>query len=134
MTIRRVYLPLPLLVALFLAAGCANGGSGQSVGAPSSSAPVVPPAPAATSAVPTEESGATKPAAGAVQSLTGTVTAGVEPGCLLLDEHLLIMNDARQQAVAKAGARVTVTGRADEGVMTTCQQGTPFIVATVHAN
>lgn len=132
MTIRRVY--LPLLVAVSLAAGCANGGSGQSVGAPSSSAPSVPSAPAVTSAAPTEESGATKPAAGAVQTLTGTITAGVEPNCLLLDDHLLIISDSQLRSAAKAGATVTVTGRSEEGMMTTCQQGTPFIVATLRAN
>jgi hypothetical protein len=89
--------------------------------------------PAVTSAAPTEESGATKPPAG-VQTLTGTITAGVEPNCLLLDDHLLIISDSQLQAAAKPGATVTVTGRADEGMMTTCQQGTPFLVATLRAN
>jgi hypothetical protein len=137
MTIRRIC--LPLLVALALA-GCANG-SGDSAGAPAelpSSAPAatsaVPPSAAPTSAAPTEETGTTKPPAGGVQTLTGTIIAGVEPNCLLLEDHLLIISDAKLQSAAKAGATVTVTGQAAQGMMTTCQQGTPFLVATLRAN
>ncbi|RSM51095.1 hypothetical protein DMB66_42730 [Actinoplanes sp. ATCC 53533] len=133
MTIRRIC--LPLLVALALA-GCANGGTGDSAGAPAelpSSAPAATPA-VPPSAAPTEESGATKPPAGGVQTLTGTITAGVEPNCLLLEDHLLIISDAKLQSTAKAGATVTVTGQAAQGMMTTCQQGTPFLVATLRAN
>jgi len=128
MTIRR--LSLPLLVALALA-GCANGGTGESAGAP---------APAPSSAVPTspaapaEESAPTKPPAGGTKTLTGTITAGVEPKCLLLDDHLLIINDAELQSAAKTGATVTVTGRVELGMMTTCQQGTPFVVTGLRAN
>jgi len=132
MTIRRISLPLLVVLAL---AGCANGGSGDSAGAP---AELPSSAPAATSAAPppaapTEESGATKPSAG-VQTITGTITAGVEPNCLLLEDHLLIISDPKLQSAAKPGATVTVTGQAQQGMMTTCQQGTPFIVATLRAN
>ena len=128
MTIRRI--SLPLLVALALA-GCANSGAGDSAGAP-----VAPPssAPAATSAAPTQESGTTKPPASGTQTLTGTIAAGVEPNCLLLEDHLLIINDPALQASAKAGATVTVTGTVAEGMMTTCQQGTPFLVTALRAN
>lgn len=58
-------------------------------------------------------------------TLTGTVTAGVEPGCLLLDGYLLVGGDP---GVIRAGARITVTGRVVADLMTTCQQGTPFVV------
>jgi hypothetical protein len=58
-------------------------------------------------------------------TLTGTVTAGVEANCLLLDGYLLIGGDP---AVVRAGARVIVHGRVDRDLMTTCQQGTPFVV------
>ncbi|MEU8607846.1 hypothetical protein AB0C29_07580 [Actinoplanes sp. NPDC048791] len=125
MTIRRI--SLPLLVALALA-GCANG---DSAGAPAP-APSAPPASSA-APVPTEESASVKPSAGTT-TLTGTIAAGVEPNCLLLDDHLLIINDPEQRAAAKPGASVTVTGRVEQGMMTTCQQGTPFIVATLRAN
>jgi hypothetical protein len=130
MTIRRLSLPLLLALAL---AGCANGAS-DSAGAPAA----VPPsasAPAATAVPsPSEELGTTKPPPGASKTLTGTITAGVEPNCLLLDDHLLIFEDQALRSTAKEGATVTVTGRAEEGVMTTCQQGTPFIVTAIRAN
>ncbi|MET9227587.1 hypothetical protein [Lentzea sp. NPDC003310] len=60
----------------------------------------------------------------------GTISAGVESGCLLLSnetaQYLLLGADP---AIAVAGAVVEVTGRPDPGAMTTCQQGTPFHVA-----
>ncbi|MER7167480.1 hypothetical protein ABT336_15600 [Micromonospora sp. NPDC000207] len=62
-------------------------------------------------------------------TLTGRVGAGVEPGCLLLDGYLLVGGDT---SVLRPGARVTVTGKVEEGLMTTCQQGTPFVVSTAH--
>jgi hypothetical protein len=60
-------------------------------------------------------------------TLTGTITAGVEPNCLLLDGYLLLGGPREQ---LRGGARVTVTGRVQPGLMTTCQQGTPFVVDT----
>jgi hypothetical protein len=60
-------------------------------------------------------------------TLTGTVTAGVEPHCLLLDGYLLVGGD---RAVIRAGARLTVTGRVAPDLVTTCQQGTPLVVTT----
>jgi hypothetical protein len=51
----------------------------------------------------------------------------VEPNCLLLDGYLLV---GGPRDVLTAGARVTVTGRVEPGMMTTCQQGTPFTVET----
>ncbi|KXK61793.1 hypothetical protein AWW66_11805 [Micromonospora rosaria] len=70
---------------------------------------------------------ASAPAKSGTTTLTGTVTAGVEPGCLLLDGYLLL---GGAKDVVKAGARVTVTGKVEEGMMTTCQQGTPFVVSS----
>ena len=61
-----------------------------------------------------------KPPAGGTTTLTGTIAAGVEPNCLLLDDHLLIINDPAQRAAAKPGASVTAAGRAEQGMMTTC--------------
>jgi hypothetical protein len=128
MTIRRI--GLPLLIALSIA-GCANGAA-DPAGAPAA-------APAASSVapssdVPTEEA-TTKPGGeNGTKTLTGTITAGVEPGCLLLDDHLLLIQDEKLKTAAQAGASVTVTGRADQGLMTTCQQGTPFVVTAIRPN
>ncbi|HEU5110476.1 MAG TPA: hypothetical protein VFT95_18195 [Micromonosporaceae bacterium] len=107
-----------------MAAGCASGPPAPPTDRPTPEGPVSTssefpedlPAPAGT------------PRAGASPTeLTGVVRQGVEAGCLLLDGYLLLGGD---RAVVRAGARVTVTGRVDSGVMTTCQQGTPFQVET----
>ncbi|MEV0156203.1 hypothetical protein AB0H57_21085 [Micromonospora sp. NPDC050686] len=58
-------------------------------------------------------------------TLTGTVAAGVEPNCLLLDGYLLV---GGPRDVLRPGAKVTVEGRVQPDMMTTCQQGTPFVV------
>jgi hypothetical protein len=60
-------------------------------------------------------------------TLTGNVTPGVEANCLLLDGYLLVGGPREH---LRAGARVTVTGRVQADLMTTCQQGTPFVVET----
>jgi hypothetical protein len=60
-------------------------------------------------------------------TLTGTVTAGVEHGCLLLGDYLLVGGD---RAVIRAGAHLTVTGRVVPDLVTTCQQGTPLVVTS----
>ena len=62
-----------------------------------------------------------------LRTLTGTVQAGVEPGCLLLDGFLLVGGD---RSVIRAGARITVTGEVVADLMTTCQQGTPMRVTS----
>jgi len=76
--------------------------------------------------------GGGKAAAG--QSISGTVVEGVEAGCLLLStpdgDYLLLGGD---RSVVRAGATLTVRGRADRSVMTTCQQGVPFKVVSATA-
>jgi hypothetical protein len=87
------------------------------------------------SSVPSAPASPTKSGAPGAEAITGTVTAGVEPDCLLLagerDAHLLVFEDESLRAQAKVGARLTVTGRAEPDMMTTCQQGIPFIVTAV---
>ncbi len=60
-------------------------------------------------------------------TLTGTVTAGVEHQCLLLDGYLLVGGD---RTLIRAGAHLTVTGRVVPDLVTTCQQGTPLVVTS----
>ncbi|GIG85766.1 hypothetical protein Pen02_07020 [Plantactinospora endophytica] len=92
--------------------------------APSGPAPTTPGGPATDPAVPTKP-----PRGGAAPSgtttLSGTVQAGVEANCLLLDGYLLV---GGPRDVLTAGARVTVVGQVRADLMTTCQQGTPFQV------
>ncbi|GHJ56632.1 hypothetical protein Nm8I071_59390 [Nonomuraea sp. TT08I-71] len=74
---------------------------------------------------PTWKGGPSKPPGPGATTLTGTIRAGVEPNCLLIDDNLLI---GGPRDVLTPGARVEVTGHAEPGMMTTCQQGTPFVV------
>jgi hypothetical protein len=113
-----------LFVAVLFVAGCA--GNATSPGSPPASG-----GGASTSAEPSLE-----PSAGA-ETLTGTVEAGVEPGCLVLKgagkDHLLLFDEQSLKSQAKVGSAITVTGSAKPAQVTTCQQGIPFIVTSVRA-
>ncbi|MEU7569829.1 MULTISPECIES: hypothetical protein [unclassified Micromonospora] len=74
---------------------------------------------------PTWKGGPSTPPGVGGTTISGTIRAGVEPNCLLLDDHLLV---GGPRDLLKAGAKVEVTGRPEPGMMTTCQQGTPFVV------
>ena len=76
-----------------------------------------------------------KPSADSVPAeitVTGTVESGVEKGCTLLrtasELYLLLGGD---RTVIGEGARLTVHGRTDPGLLTTCQQGVPLRVLDV---
>lgn len=64
-------------------------------------------------------------------TLTGQVVEGVEAGCRLLNNYLLLPGPGINRDSFAPGATVTVRGRVEEGMMTTCQQGTPFVVSEV---
>jgi hypothetical protein len=68
-------------------------------------------------------------------TLTGTVVEGVEANCLLLDSpagsYLLLAQPGVDRSLFRVGARITVRGRVGADIMTTCQQGTPFMVVEV---
>jgi hypothetical protein len=81
--------------------------------------------------LPGKVTGPTRPA-GEV-TLTGTVRAGVEPSCLLLDaedggRYLLV---GGERAELRPGTRVAVTGRVERDLLSTCQQGEPLVVASI---
>ncbi|MCX5069269.1 hypothetical protein OOJ91_25825 [Micromonospora lupini] len=129
---RTFRLVVPALVVCAALSACGGtdgpatpGPSSTTSGQPTSSAPNTP-APATTPSPPLKSPGGptVPPPVGATE-LTGTITAGVEPNCLLLDGYLLV---GGPRDVLVPGARVTVTGRVEKGTMTTCQQGTPFVV------
>ncbi|MEV6239138.1 hypothetical protein [Lentzea sp. NPDC051838] len=93
------------------------------------------PAPLPPSSAPLTTTPSPRPVPGAT-TLRGMVSAGVEVGCLILntstEQYLLLGADP---AIAMNGAAVEVTGKAEPGAMTTCQQGTPFRVeSTVRIN
>jgi hypothetical protein len=107
-----------LLLAGLLAACAGSGGDDAGAGQGAATAPTT------TGPVPTTEPA---PPAGEL-TVTGTVSEGVEPGCLLLDGYLLVGGDRDQ---LRPGTRVAVTGRVDRGLLSTCQQGVPLVVASV---
>jgi hypothetical protein len=115
---------LAALTVVLFAAGCANSTSSE----PSSPGP-------AGSAPSSSSSSSSSPSA---ETISGTVAAGVEPNCLLLQgdgkPHLLVFADPALKARAKLGATVTVVGTAEPAQMTTCQQGTPFIVTSMRVD
>jgi hypothetical protein len=115
-----------LLLAGLLVAACAepdgnDSGAGQGATTVPTTLPGNPPATKQT------------PPAGEV-TVTGTVVEGVEPNCLLLAgggrTYLLVGGD---RAELRAGTRVAVTGRVDRGLLSTCQQGEPLVVASIEA-
>ncbi len=132
MLIRKTVVPAALFLAL--TAGCANNAPIDAGGVPepafSSSAPASAPPSLAPSAAGSAEPGSV--------TLTGTVSAGVEPKCVLLKDgtgdHQLIIRDESLRAKLRPGASVTVVGKAQPGLMTTCQQGQPFEVTSLTVN
>jgi hypothetical protein len=132
MSVRRCGV-LAALIAVLVVAGCA--GNSTSPGAPS--APGGAPTSAQSSTQPSTEPSFGLPSAGA-ETLTGTVEAGVEPGCLLLKgsgkDHLLLFDEQSLKIQAKPGSSITVTGTAKPGQLTTCQQGIPFIVTSLRVD
>ncbi|MEV4820330.1 hypothetical protein [Micromonospora sp. NPDC049274] len=130
----RLVVPALVVCAALSACGGTDGPAtpdtpSTTSGQPTSASPSTP-APAATPSSPLKPPGGptVPPPVGATE-LSGTITAGVEPNCLLLDGYLLV---GGPRDVLAAGARVTVTGRVETGLMTTCQQGTPFVVEGAH--
>lgn len=131
MLIRRTVVPAALLLAL--SAGCANNPAPIDAGGAPEPATASPAASsAASSAAPTVS------AAPGETTLTGTVTLGVEPNCLLLKDgtgdHLLIIEDTKLKSALQPGAEITVVGKSEPGLMTTCMQGKPFVVSSVAAS
>ncbi|MGQ5260327.1 hypothetical protein ACTWLT_06175 [Micromonospora sp. ZYX-F-536] len=135
---RTFRLVVPALIACAALSAC-GGTDGPATPTPSGPSPVtgqptpsasVPSTPGTATPVPTAtpkppSGGPSIPPPVGATELTGTITSGVEPNCVLLDGYLLI---GGPREVFTAGARVTVTGRVEPGMMTTCQQGTPFVV------
>ncbi|MFC8846123.1 MULTISPECIES: hypothetical protein [unclassified Micromonospora] len=131
------------LVTCAALSACGGQGAGDDSPAPSlsggsvvtdapSTDPVDPSAPVPPASVPPgrpslppKPGGPSVPPGVGATTLTGTVEAGVEPGCRLLDGYQLIGGPAD---VLVAGAKVEVTGRAQPDMLTTCQQGIPFVV------
>ncbi|HEV8371604.1 MAG TPA: hypothetical protein VGR68_00250 [Actinomycetota bacterium] len=116
-----------LLLAAALLGACADqdGGDGGAAGA--ATTPTTDPGTAPTTAP--------LPAGDSPITATGTVVAGVEPGCTVLhtdqgQNYLLVGGD---RGKLREGARVQVRGRLLRELLSTCQQGLPLQVASVKA-
>ncbi|SDX99760.1 hypothetical protein SAMN05444365_101328 [Micromonospora pattaloongensis] len=121
---RNIRIAVPVLLACLALTACGQAGTGTSDPATEPGGATVTTSPS--QPTPSDAAPPTKGSpSGATTTLTGTITPGVEPGCLLLDGYLLVGGPTD---VLRDGARVTVTGRVQPDVMTTCQQGTPFMV------
>jgi hypothetical protein len=115
-----------LVVAVALLGGCAGTDPdepGGDVVSPSASPSVPEDLPTPT------PSG--KPSGGELIEISGTVVEGVEMGCRLIDQYLLMPGPGINGADLRAGATLTVRGRVRQDMMTTCQQGTPFEVTEI---
>ncbi|BCB84472.1 hypothetical protein Psuf_017850 [Phytohabitans suffuscus] len=130
MGIRRA---LVVLVAAALLGGCAgtdgtDDSSGGDAVAPSSSPSASPSSFPENLPTPTPSG---QPPAGASTEVSGTVVEGVESGCRLIDQYLLLPGPGISRDDLRIGATLTVRGRVERGMMTTCQQGTPFVVTEI---
>ncbi|MET7880370.1 hypothetical protein [Micromonospora profundi] len=130
MRILRLIVPALVVCAALTACGAptdepAGPGAPTTATEQPTALPPTGPDPSTATETPKPPGGPSLPPPVGATELTGTVTAGVEPNCLLLDGYLLI---GGPRDVLAAGSRVTVTGRVEAGMMTTCQQGTPFVV------
>ncbi|WP_179266115.1 hypothetical protein [Asanoa hainanensis] len=139
---RRLTGPLAALMVVALAGCSAGSREGDPIPAPSTSStaptpstvPAVPPAPtvAPTATLPPppldpltpRPSGANTPK---VVNVTGTVTAGVESGCLLLEGYLLVNAPT---SLVYEGVRVKATLEVRPDLVSTCQQGTPAMITS----
>ncbi|WP_286961715.1 MULTISPECIES: hypothetical protein [Arsenicicoccus] len=67
----------------------------------------------------------------ATLTVTGAVTEGVEPRCLVLTDQATGETYQPMGGGLKVGDRVTVEGHEAKGVMTTCMQGKPLRITRV---
>lgn len=126
-----------LMLAVLTACGSGGGGSDDETSTPSASAePTTAPESTEESPVPEETTpyldpslgDTTKP--GSAITISGTVEEGVESGCLVLEHEGTVYGlfGNFDTSVVYAGATVSLQGNVDDGMMSTCQQGTPFVV------
>ena len=129
-----------LLLALLTACGAGGGGSEDDPSpTPTTTSPSESPTGATTEESPVPEDSpslppldeSSKPGSTSEMTITGTVQSGVESGCLILEYEGTVhgIYGSYDSSIVYAGAEVTLRGAVDEGMMTTCQQGTPFVVS-----
>jgi Protein of unknown function (DUF5818) len=121
----KLLCPVAGVLLALVAAGCAHAGGGRGGAGQGGTAPPATVASSPPTTVPARPVGPV--------TVTGTVSRGVEAGCLLLDaeggtRYLLV---GGERAQLRPGRRVAVTGRVDRSLLSTCQQGEPLVVASI---
>jgi hypothetical protein len=114
-----------LLAGVLFLAGCgSDGGGGPLLSEPSETT--------STAGEPSVSPSGKPEPTGAGITITGTPIEGVENGCVVMESsgtlYLLLGGD---RTMLMSGQPVAVTGNPNPGLMTTCQQGTPFQVTAV---
>jgi hypothetical protein len=116
-----------LLLAGALLAACADAGDGGAASGGSG--------PTTTLGTSSPPPPTTEPGSGGKREVTatGTLRAGVEPGCVLLKAdqgpvYLLVGGDRGQ---LREGARVQVSGQLAPDLLSTCQEGQPLLVWSI---
>jgi hypothetical protein len=153
----RLVAPMTAAMAILVVVGCGNSadpadradvGGGVATSQPTfpepsdrSMSPTAPrhptrigDSPAPPSPTFTEDLPVTTPPAGKGRFMTirGTIQPGVEPGCLILStDNEVFQLVGPPTANLKAGMTVEVSGAPDKTLVTTCQQGTPFVVTKI---
>ena len=119
-----------LVVGLLLtAAACGTSGSGAPGGDTTSGAGSTPGSTPATT--PVEDLTLTPSDSAPPVTVSGTVSDGVEAGCLVLTTDEGTYTLIGQTRGLTAGSQVTLRGVPAPDVLTTCQQGTAFRVLEV---
>jgi hypothetical protein len=124
-----------LLVAALLAA-CADSDAGGAApsGGSSTTAPTT--SPETAPSVPVTPTTTTAPTGGGpLVTATGTIRAGVEPGCTLLvaDQGPTYLLFGGDRGRLREGMRVQVTGRVRPDLLSICQEGQPLQVTSSKA-
>jgi|SRR5688572_22046227 len=134
----RYSLPTVLLAAVLaggVLAGCGGAGTGDPGGSAQTGEPTVtdssPLLPPSVRVSPTPDPGGGKATAAEI-TITGVAEEGVESGCIVMRSGETMYNLlGGDRSTLMSGRTVVVRGKAVPGLMTTCQQGTPFQVSEV---
>jgi hypothetical protein len=127
--------PLLALSAVALLGACGTDTGANGSGASGAATPPASTSTSSTTATDPENPTLPSDGRGKLVTVTGTVSAGVENGCLLLTTRPASPDGPWQLvgniAGIEPGQKVTVRGARVDTVATTCQQGLPFDVQAV---
>lgn len=118
------------------AASAAAGASATTTASASATTSTIAPPPTRSTSTALSNGPVPSRAPGARLTLTGTVQAGVEANCLVLEDEktgLRVNITGGAKAVVRLGSRITVVGQIRTDLMSYCQQGPVFVVISATA-